>query len=103
MALPTATCMPLPAAMSLTASSGSVAPGILPMSTSCGRACGPSTVSSGWRLSGSSVVVPAVTTVPPSAMATPDTSRAAALPNAAVRRQEAPSAEVNAISAWPEP
>ena len=71
------------------------------MSTSCGRACGPSTVSSGWRLSGSSVVVPAVTTVPPSAMATPDTSRAAALPNAAVRRQEAPSAEVNAISAWP--
>ena len=102
MALPTATCMPFPAATSLTASSGSAAPGILPMSTFAGWPLAGSTVSSGWRLSGSLVVVPAATTVPPWAMATPDTSWVAAVPNAGIGRHEAPLADTNAISPGPD-
>ena len=72
------------------------------MSTCCGAPWAASTVSSGWRLSGSLVVVPAATTVPPWAMATPDTSWAAAAPNAGVCRHEAPLADTNAISAGPD-
>ena len=103
MALPTATCVPFPAATSLTASCGSAAPGILRDvdALRCGRAA-VITVSSGWRLSGSLVVVPAATTVPPWAMATPDTFWLAAVPNAGICRHEAPSAEVNAISPGPD-
>src|SRR5260370_13334250 len=93
--------MPFPAATSLTASSGSAAPGILPMSTLCGEPRPDITVSSGWRLSGSLVVVPAATTVPPWAMATPDTSWPAAVPNGGVCRHEGPLGDTNAISPRP--
>jgi hypothetical protein len=72
------------------------------MSTCCGLSWALNTVSRGWRLSGSLVVVPAATTVPPWATATPDRTWVAAVPNAAVCRHEAPLAETNAISPGPD-
>ena len=59
----------------------------------------------GWRASGVSLM-PAVTTAPPGASATPETSCAAAVPNGRTWCQVRPSAEANAVRfrpAWPVP
>ena len=101
MALPTATCLPFAAAMPLTASWGSKAPGIAGTSTCSGAARVARTVISGWRLSGSPVVVPAVTTTPPAPTATPVVACDAALPYAGVGRHETPSAEEKAVRVRP--
>ena len=103
LALPTATCMLLCAATLLTATCGSTAPGILARFTRCAAALVPVRVITGWRLSGPALM-PAVTTAPSGASATPETASEAAAPKGRVCRQARPFAETNAVRvrlAWP--
>src|SRR6266568_4366980 len=91
------------AAMLLTATCGSTAPRISAISTRRAAAFTPVSVITGWRASGASLM-PAVTTAPPGASATPETSCAAAVPNGRAWCQVRPSAETNAVrlrAAWP--
>jgi hypothetical protein len=99
LALPTAIWVPASAAMPLTASWGSKAPGIFATSTWRAGAPAATMVMAGWRLCGPVVV--ALTTAPLPAMATPDTDSAAAAPKAWVCRQEAPFAETKAVRVRP--
>src|SRR5689334_7036140 len=102
LALPTATCWPPCAATALTATCASTAPGIFPISTRRGSPPVLARTSTGWRLSGPGLM-PAVTTVPSGARATPETTSEPAAPNGRACRQVLPSDVTNAVSEPPCP